>query len=196
MPKYLIVSLPMLFLIGCADTSDRYRDTHQLELPPELPIEHTQAQPAVAPDDLNPKAARKSPLADLMTFTEDNNKPLLTLKTRPDRAWEMLMVALKISNIEVLDKNREENRLQVRYDPDTDGREARVLDVFFNNDYAEADYTITLKEDLSGMVVNAALSKPEQLEFGEDGSANLLRLLHKTIDEKIIHHEQNQGEGE
>lgn len=194
MPKYLIAGLPMLLLLGCADTSDRYRDTHQLELPPELPIEHTHVQSAVAPDDLQPKAARLSPLENLLDFKDDGEKPLLTLKTRPDRAWEMVIVALKISNIEVVDKNREENRIQVRYDPDTGGREERLLDVFFNNDYAEAEYTVTLKEDILGMVVNVALSKPESLEAGEDGSAHLLRLLHKTIDEKIIHREQNKSE--
>ncbi|MBS4051259.1 MAG: hypothetical protein KGZ69_08650 [Methylomonas sp.] len=196
MSKHLIIGLPMLLLLGCADTSDRYRDTHQLELPPELPIEHTHAQPAVAPDDLQPKAAKTSPLENLMDFKDDGEKPLLTLKTRPDRAWEMVVVALKISNIEVLDKNREENRIQVRFDPDTGGREPRVLDVFFNDDYAEAEYTISLKEDITGMAVNAVLGKPDKLEYGEDGSAHLLRLLHKTIDEKIIHREQNKTEEE
>lgn len=194
MSKRLIIGLPVLLLAGCADTSDRYRDTHHLELPPELPIEHTHAQPAVAADDLSPKAARTSALENLMDFKDDDKKPLLTLKTRPDRAWEMVVVALKISNIEVLDKNREENRIQVRYDPDTNGREPRVLDVFFNDDYAETEYTLRLKEDVLGIVVNVALSKPEQLEYGEDGSPNLLRLLHKTIDEKIIHRERNQSE--
>lgn len=194
MSKHLIVGLPMLLLLGCADTSDRYRDTHQLELPPELPIEHTHAQPAVAPDDLHPKAASTSPLENLMDFKDDGEKPVLTLKTRPDRAWEMVVVALKVSNIEVLDKNREENRIQVRYDPDTGGREPRVLDVFFNDDYAETEYTIRLKEDVLGIVVNVTLSKPDQLEYGEDGSAHLVRLLHKTIDEKIIHREQNKNE--
>ncbi|AEF98977.1 hypothetical protein [Methylomonas methanica] len=194
MSKRLIIGLPVLLLAACADTSDRYRDTHHLELPPELPIEHTHTQPAVAADDLSPQAARTSPLENLVDFKDDGEKPLLTLKTRPDRAWEMVVVALKISNIEVLDKNREENRIQVRYDPDTNGREPRVLDVFFNDDYAETDYTIRLKEDVLGIAVNVALSKPEQLEYGEDGSPNLLRLLHKTIDEKIIHRERNQSE--
>lgn len=194
MSKRLIIGLPVLLLLGCADTSDRYRDTHQLELPPELPIEHTHAQPAVAPGDLSLQAARTSPLENLLDFKDDGEKPLLTLKTRPDRAWEMVVVALKISNIEVLDKNREENRIQVRYDPDTNGREPRVLDVFFNDDYAETEYTIRLKEDVLGIVVNVALGKPDKLEYGEDGSAHLVRLLHKTIDEKIIHREQNKSE--
>ena len=191
MLKNLVYGLPTLLLLGCADTSDRYRDTHELEMPPVLPVEHTQAQPVVAADDLKPKS---SSLAALMAFEDDGTKPVLTLKTRPERAWEMVTTALKISNIEVLDKNREENRFQVRYDPDTGGKEESVLDVFFNDDYAEAEYIITLKEDILGMVVNAALSKPDELEFGEDGSAELVRLLHKAIDEKIINRDQNNSD--
>lgn len=191
MSKILVFSLPALLLIGCADTSDRYRDTRQLELPPELPIEHTHVQPAVSADDLKPKTA--SPLEDLLAFTDDGSKPSLTLKTRPDRAWEMIIVALKISNIEVIDKNREENRIQVRYDPDTAGREERLLDIFFNNDYPEAEYNIVLKEDILGMAVNASPSKPDQLSAAEDGSAELVRLLHKTIDEKIIHRDRDKA---
>lgn len=191
MSKHLIYGLPALLLLGCADTSDRYHDTHHLEMPPELPIEHTHSQPALSQDDLKPKT---SPLADLLDFKDDSTQPKLTLKTRADRAWEMVMVALKICNIAVLDKNREENRIQVRYDPDTDGEEEGVLDALFNNGYAEADYTITLTKDNLGMEVNAALSKPDQIEDGEDGSAKLIRLLHKTIDKKIINREENKSE--
>ncbi|QPK65624.1 hypothetical protein IVG45_15330 [Methylomonas sp. LL1] len=191
MLKNLVYGLPTLLLLGCADTSDRYRDIHQLEMPPVLPIEHTHTQPVVAPDDLKP---RSSALADLMAFEDDGSKPVLTLKTRPERAWEMVATALKISNIEVLDKNREETRFQVKYDPDTGGKEESVLDVFFNNDYAEAEYIITLKEGVRGMVVNVALNKPDELEFGEDGSAELVRLLHKAIDEKIINRDRNKEE--
>lgn len=191
MSKHLIYGLPALLLLGCADTSDRYRDTHHLEMPPELPIEHTQSQPALSQDDLKPKTSQ---LADLLDFQDDGAQPKLTLKTRPDRAWEMVMVALKISNIVVLDKNREENRIQVRYDPDTEGEEEGILDAIFNNDYPEADYFIALNESSLGMVVHVELSKPDQLEDGEDGSARLVRLLHKTIDKKIINREENKSE--
>lgn len=191
MLKNLVYALPALLLIGCADTSDRYRDIHQLELPPELPIEHTHAQPAVAADDLKPKV---SPLSGIVDFQDDDIKPILTLKTRPDRAWDMVAVALKISNIEVLDKNREENRFQVRYDPDTAGKEESLLDIFSSDNYAEAEYTITLKEDISGISVNTALGKPDQLEFGKDASAELVRFLHKVIDEKIINRDPKKNE--
>ncbi|WAR44563.1 hypothetical protein [Methylomonas rapida] len=191
MLKHMVYGLPVLLLMGCADTSDRYRDTHQLELPPELPIDHTHSQAAVGMDDLKPKS---SALANLIAFEDDGSKPLLTLKTRPDRAWDMVAVALKISNIEVLDKNREENRIQVRYDPDTAGKEESLLDIFASDNYAEAEYLITLQEDILGIRVNAALAKPDELEYGDDASAELLRFLHKVIDEKIINREPNKSE--
>ncbi|MBD9359457.1 outer membrane protein assembly factor BamC [Methylomonas fluvii] len=180
--RTLTYSLPCLLLVACADAPDKYRDTHHLELPPVLPIEHTNPQPALAVDDLKPKSA----LADLMAFTDDAGKPVLTLNTRPDRAWEMVATALKISNIEVLDKSQEDQRFQVRYDPDTSGKDVGLLRALLNNDYDEAEYTIKLKEERRGLTVNASLTKPEDLEFGEDGSAELIRLLHKAIDEKII----------
>lgn len=191
MSKYLIAGLPALLLLGCAtDNSARYRDTHQLEMPPELPIEHTQAQSAVAADDMKPKAA--SPLAGLIEFQDDAKSPKLTLKTRPDRAWDMVVVALKISNIQVLDKNRQSNRLQVHFDPNRAGKEESLWNIFSLGDYAEADYTINLKEGLLGIEVETALSNPEKHESGEDGSAELLRLLHKTIDEKIINRDRSK----
>ncbi|MGY6275687.1 hypothetical protein [Methylomonas sp. MgM2] len=189
---YVTCSLHALLMVGCADTSERYRDTHILELPPELHIEHTQSQASVSADDLEPKPA--SPLAGLVDFQDDGKFPKLTLKTRLDRAWEMLIVALKIGNIKVLDKNREENRIQVRYDPDTAGKKETLFDIFSEDNYAEADYYITLKDGILGVDVNAALSKPDQLEFGEDGSAELVRFLHKIIDEKIINRDRNDDE--
>jgi len=74
----------------------------------------------------------------------------------------------------------------VRYDPDTSGKDVGLLRALLNNDYDEAEYTIKLKEERRGLTVNVSLTKPQDLEFGEDGSAELIRLLHKAIDEKII----------
>ena len=190
--KYLTLSLMGLLAVGCADTSARYRDTHLLEMPPELPIEHSQTQTAVLNDDMTPKV--KSPLADLVDYQDDEKKPILTLKTRLDRAWDMVVVALKIGNIKVLDKNRETNRIQVRFDPDTAGKEESLFDIFSDDTYAEADYDITLKEEILGIVINAKLAHPDELEFGEDGSAELIRFLHRIIDEKIINRSRTNSE--
>lgn len=192
MLKKLAYGLPVLLLMGCADTSDRYRDTQHLELPPELPIEHTHSQTAIAENDLKPKT---SALSGLMSFEDHETKPKLALKTRPDRAWEIVSTALKLSGLEVLDKNRELNRFQVKYDADnTEGEEGNVLDIFLNNDYEDSEYVITLKEEILGVMVNAELSKSD--EFAEDGSAVLIRLLHKIIDEKIINRDANRPEKE
>ncbi|ATG88726.1 outer membrane protein assembly factor BamC [Methylomonas koyamae] len=173
--------LPCLLLAACGETPEKYRDTHHLELPPVLPIEHTNPQPAIDADDLKPKSV----LAGLMAFT-DGDKPLLILKTREERAWDMLATALKITDIEILDKNQQDGRFQVRYDPDTAGKDLSLIRTLLNNHYAEAEYLITLHQETGGIRVSAALAKPEEMESDEDGSAELLRLLHKTIDEKIL----------
>jgi uncharacterized lipoprotein len=192
MLKKLAYGLPILLLGGCADTSDRYRDTQHLELPPELPIEHTHSQTAIAENDLKPKT---SALSGLMSFEDHETKPKLALKTRPDRAWEIVSTALKLSELEVLDKNRELNRFQVKYDADnTEGEEGNVLDIFLNNDYEDSEYVITLKEEILGVMVHAELSKQD--EFAEDGSAVLIRLLHKIIDEKIINRDASRPDKE
>lgn len=192
MMKKIAYGLPALLIVGCADTSDRYRDTQMLELPPELPIEHTHSQTAIAENDLKP---RTSALSGLLSFEDHETTPKLALKTRPDRAWEIVSTALKLSELEVLDKNRELNRFQVRFDADhTDGSEGNVLDIFLNNDYEDSEYVITLKEEILGVMVNAELSKAD--EFAEDGSAVLIRLLHKIIDEKIINRDPTRPEAE
>lgn len=182
MLRKLSYGLPVLLLAACGETPEKYRDIHHLELPPVLPIEHTNPQPAIAVDDMKPKSA----LANLMDFVELDGKPRLTLKTSRDRAWEMVATALKISDVEVLDKNPDENRFLVRYDPDTGGKDVGLIRALLNNHYPEAEYTINLNDEISGVIVKAALSKPDDVETDADGSAELIRLLHKAIDEKII----------
>ena len=69
-----------------------------------------------------------------------------------------------------------------------------MFDIFSDDNYAETDYDISLKEEILGIVVNAKLTHPTELEFGEDGSAELIRFLHKVIDEKIINRDRNNIE--
>lgn len=187
MLKPLAYSLPCLLILGCADVPDKYRDIHHLELPPVLPIEHVNPQPAVTADDMVAKEKTKSALAGLVAFEDDGDHPRLILKTRSERAWEMVTTALQLSDLEVLDKNREDNRIQLRYDADLGGKSVGwVNSLFLTNDYPEADYLITLTEGAGGVRVETKLSKPDELDPKDDASAQLLRLLHQTIDEKII----------
>lgn len=187
MNKSSLLVLPTLLLMACGESTERYRDTHHLELPPELPIEHTHRQAAVGSDDMKPKAASSaSVLSGLMAFEEVNGKPILTLKTRPERAWEMVSTALRITGMQVTDKNREQRVFQVKYDADVDGKDVGLFSLIFNADYPEADYAISLKDEGGGMRVNVTPNQGTPLDESEDGSDELVRLLHKTIDEKII----------
>lgn len=192
MSRKLLYCLILTLISACSDTSSRYRDLRQLELPPALPIEHTHTQPALVADDMTRTSS--SPLAGLMAFQDDDKAPILTLKTRPERAWDMIVVALKIANVKVLDKNREARSIQVRFDPDTAGKEESIWDLFAANNYDEADYTITMAEGIMGVRVEVGLNNPKQLEFGKNASPELLRFLHKVIDEKIINRQPEKTE--
>ncbi len=190
MNKHLLYGLPVLLLAACGETPERYRDIHQLELPPELPIEHTHQQAAVGADDLKPKV---SALTGLMVFEEVAGKPVLTFKTRRERAWEMVATALRIDDINVIDKNRDLLLFQVRYDPDIDGKQVGFVASLFNNDYPEAEYTIKLKEEVAGVLVEVAPNQANELDSSEDGSAELVRLLHRTINDKIINRDDSKS---
>lgn len=190
MNKHLLYGLPVLLLAACGETPERYRDIHHLELPPELPIEHTHQQAVVDADDLKPKV---SALAGLIVFEENAGKPILTLKTRRERAWEMVATALRIDDINVIDKNRDLLLFQVRYDPDIDGKKVGFVSSLFNNDYPEAEYTIKLKEDIAGVLVEVAPNQSNELDSSEDGSAELVRLLHQTINDKIINRDDSKS---
>lgn len=193
MNKHLLYGLPVLLLAACGETPERYRDIHQLELPPELPIEHTHQQAAVGADDLKPKV---SALTGLMVFEEVAGKPVLTFKTRRERAWEMVATALRIDDINVIDKNRDLLLFQVRYDPDIDGKQVGFVASLFNNDYPEAEYTIKLKEEVAGVLVEVAPNQANELDSSEDGSAELVRLLHRTINDKIINRDDSKSRGD
>lgn len=192
MNKSSLLILPSLLLLACGETSERHRDLRHLELPPELPIEHTHHQAAVGADDLKPKSSASGILAGLMSFEEVGGKPILTLKTRSERAWEMVATALRLTEIQVLDKNREQRAFQVRYDPDVDGKDVGFIGSLLSNDYPEADYAITLKDESGAIRVNVAPNQSAKLESAEDGSNELVRLLHKTIEEKIINRSEDK----
>lgn len=196
MSRKVIYSLPYLLLAACADTSEKYRDTHHLELPPTLAIEHTHGstdEPAENAVDTTakPRATKKSILDGIEQLTEKDGKPILQIKTRLERAWDLTETALKLADIPVLDKNRNEQTIQVTFDPDGDS-----FISLLNNQYEAADYTLNLKEALSdGIEVSAKLS--EKTSGGEpqtntnDASAELIKRLHQVLQDKVLNRDSN-----
>ncbi len=181
--RKLIYSLPCVLLAACADTSDKYRDIQHLELPPTLAIEHTASAPVETESQTTPR--KKSILEGIEQLAEKDGKPILQINTRLDKAWELTETALKLADIEILDKNRNELTFQVNYDPDGSG-----LLTLFNDQYYPADYTLTVTEAITGIEVSAKLA--EKAVNGEtqhgynDASAELIKRLHQVLQEKII----------
>jgi uncharacterized lipoprotein len=190
MPRKLFYSLPCLLLAACADTSEKYRDTHHLEMPPTLAVEHTNSPPVETETVGDNVAKKKSILEGVEQLAEKDGKPILQINTRLDRAWDLTETALQLANIEVLDKNRNDLSFQVNYDPD-----GHALINLFNNQYDAEDYTLTLKEANTGIEVSARLvrktANSETQEGDNDASAELIKRLHQVLQEKIINRDNS-----
>lgn len=183
MVRKLLYGLPYFLLAACADTSDKYRDIQHLEMPPTLAIEHTNSTPAET--DSGKALQKKSLLDGIEQLVEQDGKPILQIKTRLARAWDLTETALQLANIETLDKNRNALTFQVNYDPDGSGF-ASLL----NNEYDAEDYTLTLKDGIAGVEVHAELAKQaangDSQEGDNDASAELIKRLHQVLQEKVL----------
>jgi len=201
MVRKLLYGLPYFLLAACADTSDKYRDTHHLELPPTLAIEHTNTAPA-EPDTLaKPKTesgsettaqkSANSELDKLILLVGSEEKPTLQMKTRFDRAWDLVERGLQLAEVEVVDKNRDIGVMRVRYVADGQGKGRRFINSitsFFSDKFEDTEYTLTLDKDkriTDIRVDKVASAKPAdgngEESFNNDDSASLVKLLHKTI---------------
>lgn len=192
MQRKLIYSLPCVLLVACADTSDKYRDIQHLELPPTLAIEHTQraAEESETSEVDKPIAKKKSILDGVEQLTEKDGKPILLINTRLDRAWDLTETAIKLADIEVLDRNRNDLSIQVTYDPDGGG-----FISLLNNQVA--DYTLNLKATSDGIEVSAKLAEKTasgdpQTGF-DDASGQLIKRLHQVLQDKVLNRDNNDS---
>lgn len=151
------------FATGCMETGDsRYRDISSLEKPPTLAIVKTNAsEPAGDEVDKSESAQTGSNkgLAHLLTLEGSDERPVLRIKTRYERAWEMVGRALTVGKIEVLDKNREDGVYKVSFDPDSaeqdSGGALGAVFAYFNDQLPAADYELTLAPQAAGVTVSA-----------------------------------------
>lgn len=204
MDRKLLYSLPCILLTACADAPDKYRDIKHLEMPPTLVIEHTGNTP-VEPDvpvkpkpesvpEKAPQSSAKnanSDLEKLILIVGPEEKPRLQLKTRFDRAWDLVNNALSLADIEVVDYNRDSGVIRVRY-VDKDNSKGRSFNSsifsFFSDKFEDVEYTLTIEKDKRitdvrvDKVIPATQATPEHPEaFNNDDTASLVKLLHNTI---------------
>ena len=178
----LIVSLGILLLDGCSEVKPRYRDTSSLEAPPRIDIP---SDKAVSQERQTTEHRKKT---EPWVFIDDaESPPVLLIKKLPDRAWEVVSQALADKKIEVTDKNREEGVFLVKYDPSKDiGKTfGNVRFLWFEDDYGEAEYQLTLKWKDTETQVRARLIKQAEVDDDDeelaDGSAKLIQALYDAI---------------
>jgi len=202
MDRKLLYSLPCILLAACADPPEKYRDIRHLEMPPTLAIEHTVSIPAEPDTIAKPKAASNtepavpqksanSELAKLIQLVGGEEKPTLQLKTRFDRAWDLIDHGLRLAEIEIVDSNRDAGVFRVSYLAGSQGNDRGFFSSvasYFNDNFEDFEYTLTLDKDKRitevhvAKVVSASQSTGSENEsFHKDDSASLMKLLHKTI---------------
>ncbi len=205
MDSKLLYSLPCLLLAACAsETPDKYRDIKHLEFPPTLAIEHTGRTP-VEPETVTktkPKVENNSettqdkpassPVSKLVLLAGTETKPILQLKTRFERAWDLVDHGLRLAEIEVVDKNYAAGTIRVRYVANNQGKGRGVVNSitsFFSDTFDDTEYTLSLDKDKKITDVQVAKVIPADQKpaegnteaFNNDDSASLVKLLHKTI---------------
>lgn len=125
----------------------------------------------------------------------DPDKPRLQLKTRFDRAWDLVAHGLSLAGIEVVDRNHDAGIYRVRYVADGQGNQRGLMDSltsFFSDKFEDTEYTLTLEKDNSPTEVRADKVIPinqaensDKKTFNRDDSGSLIKLLQKTIIEDL-----------
>lgn len=201
MRKLLTVALSSLLLSACADTTEKYRDIKHLEMPPTLAIEHNTSAPvkptrsstSSSSDSLKSDTSSQKSSSDLdklIILSGDDNQPVLQLKTRFDRAWDLIDRALMLAEIEVVDKNREAGTIKVRYVADQNSKQRGFfgsVSSFFSDKFADIEYNLSLDKD--SRITGVHFTKVTANEKNQDGSEAfngndakpLAELIEKTI---------------
>lgn len=186
MRKTTLYTLPCvsLLLVACADSPDKYRDIKHLEMPPTLAIERNTSTPvkssrssaastSTSNSETKPKSA--SDLDKLIYITGDDQHPVLQLKTRFDRAWDLINHGLQIAEIEVIDKSRDEGKIRVRYlagqETNGNGFISSIGSLFGGKD---SEYNLTLDKDskITGVHIDKVATNENLQDGAEDISTN------------------------
>lgn len=186
MRKTTLYTLPCvsLLLVACADSPDKYRDIKHLEMPPTLAIERNTSTPvkssrssaastSTSNSETKPKSA--SDLDKLIYITGDDQHPVLQLKTRFDRAWDLINHGLQIAEIEVIDKSRDGGKIRVRYlaGQETKGNSfiSSIGSLFGGKD---SEYALTLDKDskITGVHIDKVATNENLQDGAEDISTN------------------------
>ena len=192
--NYSVLVFISLVLVSCAETEkSRYKDTSHLEMPPEMEIVETEKVVVSEYEKLT-----NTGLGDNVLYEGSAEPPVMKIKKLFDRSWVLIEQALKLSEIEITDKNREQGVFYVNFDPDArDSKDAELIDsvsfFFFEDEYEAAAYKLKVEwretdtevtAELVNQVNTDLLDDDEDMEDFEesvDDGTKLLKKLYKTI---------------
>ena len=137
-------------------------------------------------------------MGDNVLYEGSAEPPVMKIKKLFDRSWVLIEQALKLSEIEITDKNREQGVFYVNFDPDArDSKDAELIDsvsfFFFEDEYEAAAYKLKVEwretdtevtAELVNQVNTDLLDDDEDMEDFEesvDDGTKLLKKLYKTI---------------
>jgi len=187
-----LLFLIILFVGACSEAKNtRYKDTSVLESPPVMDI--VEKPKAVIKET---EKIENTGLGDVVKLVGSDEQPVIQIKKIFDRSWDIVGEGLKLSEIEISDKNREEGVYYLRFDPDNrSSKDSGLMDsmafLFFTDDYDEALYKLTVIWKDSSTEVTAELVDEQSDDFLDDGKgdfdgsvdsgAKLIKALYKTI---------------
>ncbi len=183
MRKLFITSLSGLLLSACSDNPEKYRDIKHLEFPPTLAVEHNNSTAVKTTTSLSSSETVKpsSDLDRLIYIGGEDLHPVINLKTRFERAWDLIDHGLKLAEIETVEKDKEKGFIRVRYeDKNSSSSLMKSVTSIFDISYSDIEYTLTLNKDL-GRSTPVQIEKLKQDDPADNASKSLATLLVDTI---------------
>jgi uncharacterized lipoprotein len=186
--KYIFCVLIASMITACTTEDPRYRDLRNLERPPTLATTKTPSSETRLSDDgaLDRESGKKG-LGEVVYLTNETPPHQLKIKQSLDQAWNALERALKQSDIEVTDHERDKGLYYIAYKPAG----------FFSKlargsmpGHNEANYTLTLEQDGNEIVVipaaigSAAGNQKDDNETADTTEA-LLQTLYNTLHDDL-----------
>lgn len=172
-------------LSACSENPEKYRDIKHLELPPTLAIEHNTST-AVKNTSISKSTSSETPkpasdLDRLIYIGGEDLHPVITLKTRFERAWDLIDHGLKLAEIEIVEKDKEQGLIKVRYeDKNSSSSLMKSVTSIFDISYSDIEYTLTLNKDL-GRTTPVNIEKLKQNDPADNAAKSLATLLVDSI---------------
>lgn len=183
--------LAPLLIMACSNSENtRYKDLSHLEKPPVIIIAETAKKPVLKDDE----AVEKTGFGQVVSLAGSDKLPVLKIKKIFDRSWDIVEQGLKLSEIEITDKNRDQGVFYLKFDPDKQAsKDSSLLDnmafFLFTDEYDEAAYKLTVEwRDTDTEVSVELISENDEnslddvgIEYTFDSGAKLIKTLYKTI---------------